>query len=358
MVYREDRSTLPRVSKTPEGYIRGDAIVTRVGVFKYLNADGTVRSELRHPEDVFATDAMASLAMLPITIGHPSAPVTVENAQDLSVGYTGEKARADGNNVLVNLTVTHKRAVDEVGKGKQELSLGYSLDLEEVSGHWDGEPFTHRQRNIRYNHLAIVDVARAGRAARLNMDGAAVLINEEEQAMKKVNLDGVEYEVAPEVARSIDKSNARIDSLETSLKDAQKRVDEASAKADEAKARADEAEKARTVALDSLPGLVKKRVELLSTASKFVNADVSDKSDRDVQIEVIKTKNKDFNGDGKSDDYVAARFDAVVESGAPNPQLLAAVPGTLGKQQFASDAANEQAAWMKSVENLNASRKQ
>ena len=52
----------------------------------------------------------------------------------------------------------------------RELSLGYSRDLEMTSGVWHGHPYDGIQRNIRINHLAIVEDARAGSAARLNID--------------------------------------------------------------------------------------------------------------------------------------------------------------------------------------------
>lgn len=55
--------------------------------------------------------------------------------------------------------------------GLRELSLGYSLDLDETPGVWNGQPYDAIQRNIRINHLALVEKARAGEQARLNIDG-------------------------------------------------------------------------------------------------------------------------------------------------------------------------------------------
>lgn len=172
-MFRTDLAQLPRVTRTPEGYLRGDAIVTRVGVFKYQNADGSIRAELRHPDDVL-NDSLKSLRMVPITIDHPDEPVSVANAARYSVGSTGEYVRRDGNNVIVPLTITHADAIRAVSSGKRELSLGYSLDLIREDGVYEGERYTHRQTNITYNHLAIVDVARAGQAARLNLDGGSM----------------------------------------------------------------------------------------------------------------------------------------------------------------------------------------
>lgn len=75
---------------TEEGFIKARAIVTRTGVFLYKNADGTIRKELRHPDDVWQLDSLESMKMIPIVNGHPTERlVTSENAKRLSIGFTG-----------------------------------------------------------------------------------------------------------------------------------------------------------------------------------------------------------------------------------------------------------------------------
>lgn len=54
--------------------------------------------------------------------------------------------------------------------GYKELSLGYNLDLDETPGEWNGQHYDAIQRNIVVNHLALVQEARAGDQARLNID--------------------------------------------------------------------------------------------------------------------------------------------------------------------------------------------
>ena len=53
----------------------------------------------------------------------------------------------------------------------RELSCGYNLRLDETPGVWEGQPYDAIQRDIEINHLALVDKARAGEQARLNIDG-------------------------------------------------------------------------------------------------------------------------------------------------------------------------------------------
>jgi hypothetical protein len=42
--------------------------------------------------------------------------------------------------------------------------------VERKDGNFHGEPYTHVQRRIRYNHLALCDKARAGAQATLRLD--------------------------------------------------------------------------------------------------------------------------------------------------------------------------------------------
>jgi hypothetical protein len=108
------------------------------------------------------------------------------------------------------------------------LSCGYTCDLEkaEDGAKWCGIDYDFIQRNIRYNHVAIVDRARAGDDARIRMDGISVNIkndNEEETNMpdvfKKVNLDGVEYQAEAPVLTALHTAKERADKAEIALKD-------------------------------------------------------------------------------------------------------------------------------------------
>jgi len=162
---------LGRVAKTPEGYLRGDAIITRTGVFHYQNADGSIRRELRHPDDVFSKASLDSFKMLPITKGHPTDQiVSAGNARELAVGFLGENLVIDGAFLIAPLTVTHADAIAAIDAGQRALSCGYSVTLTDEAGDYNGERYTHRQINIRGNHVALCDLGRAGSAARLNMD--------------------------------------------------------------------------------------------------------------------------------------------------------------------------------------------
>jgi hypothetical protein len=213
------------VGLTDEGYIKGRCVVTRCGVFLYKNGDGTIRKELRHPDDVSEPESLESIKMIPIVDGHPlERLVSAENSKRLSVGYTGELVEDVYPHVIANLVITDKATVDKIkNKEKNQLSLGYTVDLLPENGEYNGEAFDFRQTNIRYNHLAIVDEARAGPDARIVLDGKdaeAVEINNmgaemaKEKKQRKIKIDTTEYMVDDEVGQHMEKMMAHKMELE------------------------------------------------------------------------------------------------------------------------------------------------
>ena len=94
-VIRYDRSSIGKTFKTSNGFLRTDAVITRTGIFKYKNPDGTIRRELRRPEEVFKQDALDSIKMIPVTNNHPylvsgdenDKMVTTVNAGKYQVGF-------------------------------------------------------------------------------------------------------------------------------------------------------------------------------------------------------------------------------------------------------------------------------
>ena len=208
---RYDKGVMPgETIITDEGYVKARAIVTRCGVFLYKNADGTIRKELRHPDDVLVPESLESIKMIPVVNGHPSERlVNADNAKRLAIGYTGELVENQMPYIVANLLVTDKDAVEEIkGKRKNELSLGYTVDLVPDSGTYYGEPYEYRQTNIRYNHLALVDQARAGPEARIALDGndAEEILKEEAEVAnkKKIKIDAEEYMLEDNAAEGVE----------------------------------------------------------------------------------------------------------------------------------------------------------
>ncbi len=386
---------------TDEGYIKANAIVTRTGVFLYKNPDGTIRKELRHPDEVFKTDSLDSMKMIPVTNGHPQERlVSAENAKRLAIGYTGETVTQDGEFVLSNLVITDLASIKDVTeRNRRELSLGYTVDLIPEEGSYDGQPYNFRQTNIKYNHLSIVDNARAGSEARIaldSFDAEEILIEEANMAKRKVKIDDDEILMEDNVANQVEQLLARVANLEaersriaeerdrlsaelSSIKngdvDLEEEEDEAEEKEEkevgymskenpyatqETPVKAPNGERVPMKPQDKekrendkynnmdaafIRSLVKERVKLQKVAESFLDskvlARIDDMSDLEIKKEVIKARQKNANLDGKTSVYIQARFDALLEDMEPASSQVIATPveyRTKNDQQHSADS--------------------
>lgn len=341
--YIEDILYSP-MKRTPEGYLKGKAVVTNVGVFPYKLDNGQIRWELRPPEEVFHPDSLKTLKMKPLTNDHPKEPVTSENIKKLSVGSLGEVIQTDAYRVSLHITVTNADAVETVEAGKKALSCGYSVDIEEKEGVWMGVPYQAIQRNIRYNHTAIVDRGRAGDAAKMKVDVALRMdsadtdiksfgyqvnqnnrhTEETTMSMKKIKLDnGVEYEAEEKVIDALHVTKQKLDTAEktiSELEDVKKQKSEIEAKKDtleeENKKLKEDAEKAKELDPKKIDEAVQARLLLLDAAKK---AEVEIKEDMSVldikKAVILKASPEAKEKLEKADDvYIQARFDAALET--------------------------------------------
>jgi hypothetical protein len=182
------------------------------------------------------------------------------------------------------------------------------------SGIYDGEPYDCEQTCIRGNHLAIVDVARAGETAQIKLDSAEAELVEsvesdkskpkKEAMMPKVNLDGIDYEAAPEVINALTKAQA-------ALAETTKIVDKVRADADTLKAE-NETLKKRDIAAEVKAGVLARLALERNAAICLDGEDVSSSSDAEIKAKVVAKAFPEIKLDGKSADYVDACFDNAV----------------------------------------------
>lgn len=172
-VVRFDSLPTVETNYTEEGFLIDHPIVTTVGIFEYMNPDGTIRRELRLPEEVFAHESLVSYKGKPIIVTHDAGRITKENVEQETIGTILSDGYKDGDNVRAEIVIHDTDKMKQ--SGLRELSLGYNLDLDETPGEWNGHHYDAIQRNIRVNHLALVAAARAGEQARLNIDGKEIL---------------------------------------------------------------------------------------------------------------------------------------------------------------------------------------
>lgn len=246
--------------KTPEGYLTGRICVTGAGVFRYLGDDHKFVGRLRDRDQVKA--ATDSINCKPVTLQHPNQPVNLDNVGDLQVGMSANDASFDGLNNYVTITVTDKKAVEAIEKGEvKAISMGYRCSIVDHDGVWQGSHHDQEQKDIVYNHIALVKNGRAGDQVRFTVgdsaefadffdmadpeegekkptedgnehqDGQPVIVNDgkagpevnlkdnnhnQEQSMKTIQLDGVDYQADEKV----------IEALQAAQNDAAEKLDE------------------------------------------------------------------------------------------------------------------------------------
>lgn len=331
---RYDRGQIKQKHFTDEGFLVVDAVFTRTGVFSYRNNDGSERLELRHPEDVLKDDSLKSMSLLPITLLHPKERVVdSENARKVSIGTTGESVNHDGNEIFGTVKITDKAAIEKIENDNiTELSLGYRVKLVDDEGEFKGQRHDVRQTEIKYNHLAVVQQGRAG-VAKLVLDAVDAVQTEKEDhkpikkeknimTMVNHNVDGINYEAAPQIVNHLIKETGRADTAETALVELNTAHSTMKADNDSLKEKLTAAEKIDHS--EAIQEKVDSRISLVGSAMLHLNTDeakdLNIKTDSEIQLLVIKKYSPDFNKDGVNADsvkdpiYMKARFDAALEN--------------------------------------------
>ena len=255
---------------------------------------------LRDEADVFAQDSMDSFRSSPLTIGHPkdadgkAIAVSAENAKDLQVGMLEGMPTRDEDTLSGVLILTTDEAIAAI-EADQELSAGYTCDIEEVDGKF-------YQRNIRANHIAIVNKGRAGSSCRIS-DEALVI----QDADIKLRLTDAEAELITVKAELAD---AKV------LADTQKQL------VDEFKVNAEEAEVAvaamkvelADAKLAASQGVIE-RCEVIENARLIADMrDLGDKSVDEIKRMVVEDQNPDKDYKSKSVAFMDAMFEILVDA--------------------------------------------
>lgn len=165
-----DKAEIAQSSRTGEGYVTARAKAVRSGVQDYraselgdaalaagFSRDAIVRV-MRPESEVFSTDSAGTFSHVPVTVGHPSEMVDASNWRKYAVGEVGSKVLRDGEFLALDLILKDATAIAAYDGGIKELSAGYLAEIEFVD---NADGYDAVMRNIRINHLALVDKGRA-----------------------------------------------------------------------------------------------------------------------------------------------------------------------------------------------------
>lgn len=151
---------------TPEGYLVCKNVpIARTGHQEYLGSEfGGPQPEARYDitrseQEVFDRAAIASFEGKPVVDEHPEEDVTAENVSQYMKGVCREVRRGEGeyqNCLIGDLVIYDKDLINKIQNGKREVSCGYDCLWCQTGDR------SFEQREIRGNHIAIVDRGRAG----------------------------------------------------------------------------------------------------------------------------------------------------------------------------------------------------
>lgn len=307
-VRRYDRGDLNKPKKLDNGWLQAEGYISRSGFLEYKRADGSAWVEYRPDEEAFGADSVASFDSVPLTNNHPSSGLLdAGNTREFQVGTVSAPTR-DGDKVRARILVTDAGAIQDLQAGKAELSCGYVCDLEFTPGEANGRRYDAVQRNVRGNHVALVQHGRAGPDVRVRMDTSDMEVVPSPAETKtmtiKIKLDGVEYEVANEsAAQAITK---QVETLKNQAEKATARADAADAENAKLKVELKEAPAKASAA-------AKARAELEVKARKVLGSEAKFDGQSDAQVRVaVAEKAHGLKMDGKSEGYVEAMFDLAV----------------------------------------------
>ena len=216
-----DAVTLGDLTVRDDGFLVADAYAARCGIQLYAGyelgeATDRVIAVYRSADEVFSHAALRTFSHAPLTLDHPSQPVNADNWKDLAVGETSAEVLRDGERLRIPLVVKDSAAIAAIRSGKRQLSVGYSCDVDFVDGTApDGTPYQAVQRNIRANHIAIVDMARAGPDFKIGDAWGATPLTEDNMTtgsptMRPLNIDGITIQFSDQGAEAVTKLLARI----------------------------------------------------------------------------------------------------------------------------------------------------
>ena len=302
-------------TKTDEGFIKDAPIIGRTGILEYRNVDGTIRREYRPPEEAFNADSLASIRGKPITLGHHGWVSSANYREAKPVGTVISDGRQDGSNIRADVVIYSLDTDD------RELSCGYQTELEETSGVTpEGEHYDAIQRNIVYNHLAIVPRGRAGNA-RLNMDGEQIFETEVDQMSEKLKMDnGIEYDVPAEVKVAFDAMTAKAEEQKKEFDAMTAKFDSATAEIEKLKQDAVKAEADFKAKFDEM---VKTTIELRTIASKHGIEKADEMSNDEIKKAVVAKVHPNLNLDGKSAEYIEVAFDLAKDTEVQHEDAMA-----------------------------------
>jgi hypothetical protein len=150
-----------------------DNPLSKIGIFQYSGNSISPECEqdkiynvYRPAEELSTEECINSFKLLPwidnhVMLGSEDEGLTPAESKGIQ-GVIGEDVYFDGEYLKGNIKVFSEAMSSLIANGKKELSCGYRCRYEYAPGTYDGVAYDYVQREIRGNHLALVENGRMG----------------------------------------------------------------------------------------------------------------------------------------------------------------------------------------------------
>lgn len=146
--------------------------ISKEGVFDYLGSQipGTAPEDAnkifqvyRPAEELASQETIDSFKLMPFIDDHTWLGEEGANPGEMPLsGMTGEQVYWEAPYLKANIRWFSNEMKEALENGKKELSPAYKYDMYAKDGVWNNQPYQYIQRNLRGNHLALVDTGRTG----------------------------------------------------------------------------------------------------------------------------------------------------------------------------------------------------
>lgn len=300
--------------RTPQGFLRIRARLTKTGIFSYANG-----REYRSDEEVFRADSLESLKGAPVTDLHPTEKgadsfLTPANAKQHMVGIT-ESVERDGPYLKGSLIIFHEEVIKAIESGeRKEISLGYRCRLDPTPGVVNGNAYDAVQRDIVINHVAIGPKgwARAGADCSIRTDSQKTTKGKIVMT-ETIRFDGVDIALTP-------------DAISTLLAEGKRQVEELRGRLDALGLELERTQAAKATLEDPLAieTKVQGHLKLVEKCRRILGdeAVLDGKTDEELKLLGIKKFYSDIDISGKDQSYLDGMFEALVSTKAERNDSL------------------------------------
>lgn len=151
--------------------------LSKVGVFPYLGRQispdlepDKIYQVLRPEEELSNPETLESFKLIPLVDEHTMLGTKdgMQTAEEKGVhGVTGTNVKFKDGLITDDLKIFSETLKDEIKSGKKDLSVGYYCRYDLTPGDYQGQHYDAIQRDVRVNHIALVDEGRMGKDVRV-----------------------------------------------------------------------------------------------------------------------------------------------------------------------------------------------